>query len=140
MQRAGLNTVRLPVGWWYFAPKFAVSPQPYILPDEDLYDRHHPITDVIGWAKCVSPHFAPLLRPSVSFFGCKERRSASRFLHVFCFCFLLPCFFPPLTFESPFLVLFCFYFFSIIVLFALYSFLLCFFFLVPHHRETEITQ
>ncbi|CAM9161413.1 unnamed protein product, partial [Ascophyllum nodosum] len=51
MQRAGLNTVRLPVGWWYFAPKFAVSPQPYILPDEDLYDRHHPITDVIGWAK-----------------------------------------------------------------------------------------
>lgn len=51
MKESGLNSVRLPVGWWYFAEKSAISRGPYIVPDEDLYDRHHPITDVIRWAK-----------------------------------------------------------------------------------------
>lgn len=51
MKKAGINSIRLPVGWWYFASKSAISHDPYIVPDENLYDRDHPITDVIGWAK-----------------------------------------------------------------------------------------
>ncbi len=51
MKKAGLNSIRLPVGWWYYAAKTAMDPDPYIVPDEDLYDKHHPITDVIRWAK-----------------------------------------------------------------------------------------
>lgn len=51
MKEAGLNSIRLPVGWWFFAAKTAMSPDPYIVPDEGLYDEHHPITDVIRWAK-----------------------------------------------------------------------------------------
>ncbi|CAM9592783.1 unnamed protein product, partial [Scytosiphon promiscuus] len=51
MKDVGLNSVRLPVGWWFFAAKTAMSPYPYIIPDEDLYDEHHPITDVIRWAR-----------------------------------------------------------------------------------------
>ncbi|CAN0074129.1 unnamed protein product, partial [Laminaria digitata] len=51
MKESGLNSVRLPVGWWYFAAKSAISREPYSVPDEDLYEKHHPITDVIRWAK-----------------------------------------------------------------------------------------
>ncbi|CAN0026476.1 unnamed protein product, partial [Choristocarpus tenellus] len=51
MKEAGLNSIRLPVGWWYFAEKGAIDSSPYIVPDEDLYEEHHPITDVIRWAK-----------------------------------------------------------------------------------------
>ena len=51
MKESGLNSVRLPVGWWYFAAKSAIERGPYIVPDEDLYEKHHPITDVIRWAK-----------------------------------------------------------------------------------------
>ncbi|CAN0582054.1 unnamed protein product, partial [Ectocarpus sp. 12 AP-2014] len=51
MKKVGLNSIRLPVGWWYFAAKTTMSAAPYIVPDEDLYDAHHPITDVIRWAK-----------------------------------------------------------------------------------------
>lgn len=51
MKKAGLNSVRLPVGWWYFAEKTATSYEPYIVPDADLYDEDHPITRVISWAK-----------------------------------------------------------------------------------------
>ncbi|CAM9723368.1 unnamed protein product, partial [Ectocarpus fasciculatus] len=51
MKEVGLNSIRLPVGWWYFAAKTAMSAAPYIVPDEDLYDAHHPITDVVRWAK-----------------------------------------------------------------------------------------
>lgn len=51
MKEVGLNSIRLPVGWWFFAAKTAMAHDPYIVPDEDLYDAHHPITDVIRWAK-----------------------------------------------------------------------------------------
>lgn len=49
--RFGLNTIRLPVGYWYFAEKAGLDPSPYLIPDEDIYDEHHPITNVIRWAK-----------------------------------------------------------------------------------------
>lgn len=49
--RFGLNTIRLPVGYWYFAEKAGLDPSPYLVPDEDIYDAHHPITNVIRWAK-----------------------------------------------------------------------------------------
>ena len=52
----GLNTIRLPVGFWYFAEKAGVDPSPYVVPDEDLYDAHHPITDVIRWANEAGLH------------------------------------------------------------------------------------
>lgn len=35
----------------YFAEKAGLDPSPYLVPDEDLYDAHHPITNVIRWAK-----------------------------------------------------------------------------------------
>lgn len=49
--RFGLNTIRLPVGYWYFAEKAGLDPSPYLVPDEDIYDAQHPITKVIRWAK-----------------------------------------------------------------------------------------
>ncbi|CAM9169230.1 unnamed protein product [Discosporangium mesarthrocarpum] len=51
MKEVGLNSVRIPVGWWYFAMKGDLDPSPYVVPDEDLYDPQHPITSVIRWAK-----------------------------------------------------------------------------------------
>lgn len=48
--RYNLNTIRLPVGYWYFAKKAGLDPSPYIVPDEDLYASDHPITNVIRWA------------------------------------------------------------------------------------------
>lgn len=50
MKKYNLNTIRLPVGYWYFAKKAGLDPSPYIVPDEDLYDSDHPITNVIRWA------------------------------------------------------------------------------------------
>ena len=50
MKNMGLNTIRLPVGWWYFAEKVHLDPSPYIIPDEDLYDESYPITKVLQWA------------------------------------------------------------------------------------------
>lgn len=35
----------------YFAEKAGLDPSPYLVPDEDLYDSQHPITNVIRWAK-----------------------------------------------------------------------------------------
>ncbi|CAM9160424.1 unnamed protein product [Phaeothamnion confervicola] len=51
MQQYGLNAIRLPVGWWYFANKAGVDSSPYFLPEEDLYDPDHPITNVLRWAR-----------------------------------------------------------------------------------------
>lgn len=48
--RFGLNTIRLPVGYWYFAERVGLNPAPYLVPDQDLFDAHHPITNVIRWA------------------------------------------------------------------------------------------
>lgn len=52
----GLNTIRLPVGYWYFAEKAGLDPSPYVVPDEDLYDAHHPLTNVFRWANDAGLH------------------------------------------------------------------------------------
>mmetsp|Transcript_27257 Transcript_27257/g.43854 ORF Transcript_27257/g.43854 Transcript_27257/m.43854 type:complete len:639 (+) Transcript_27257:213-2129(+) len=51
MASYGINTARVPVGWWYFAAAAQQDPAPYITPDEDiLTDMNHPITRVISFA------------------------------------------------------------------------------------------
>eukprot|EP00158_Paraphelidium_tribonemae_P000480 Partr_v1_DN22528_c0_g1_i2_m28228 putative Glucan 1,3-beta-glucosidase len=50
MKSMGLNSIRLPVGWWYFAKYANINSAPYIIPDEDLYSLDHPITRVLKWA------------------------------------------------------------------------------------------
>mmetsp|Transcript_40347 Transcript_40347/g.48902 ORF Transcript_40347/g.48902 Transcript_40347/m.48902 type:complete len:604 (+) Transcript_40347:132-1943(+) len=49
MATAGLNAIRLPVGWWYFVT--ADQAKPFIQPSQKLTDADHPITKVIQWAK-----------------------------------------------------------------------------------------
>jgi len=52
MKKDGLNSVRLPVGWWYWAKGAGVDPQPYLVPDEDpMTSTSHPITKVVEMAK-----------------------------------------------------------------------------------------
>eukprot|EP01006_Ploeotia_vitrea_P041786 TRINITY_DN66573_c8_g1_i1.p1 TRINITY_DN66573_c8_g1~~TRINITY_DN66573_c8_g1_i1.p1 ORF type:complete len:686 (-),score=109.44 TRINITY_DN66573_c8_g1_i1:32-2089(-) len=51
MKAKGLNAVRLPVGWWYFAEAAGVTmTNPYVVPTEKITDANHPITQVLGWA------------------------------------------------------------------------------------------
>jgi aryl-phospho-beta-D-glucosidase BglC (GH1 family) len=50
MKKVGLNSVRMPVGWWFFAEHAGINGAPYVLPDEDLFDEQHPITQAIKWA------------------------------------------------------------------------------------------
>jgi glucan 1,3-beta-glucosidase len=47
MAQWGINSIRLPVGWWYFAPRAGVSPSPYVIPQEDINNLNHPITKFI---------------------------------------------------------------------------------------------
>jgi len=52
MKRIGLNSVRLPVGWWYWAKEAGVDSTPYTVPDADIMtNMSHPITKFIGMAK-----------------------------------------------------------------------------------------
>ena len=51
MKEYGLNTVRIPLGYWYFTELSRISAGPYILPEESIFDVHHPLTRVIGYAK-----------------------------------------------------------------------------------------
>jgi glucan 1,3-beta-glucosidase len=51
MRAAGLNSVRLPVGWWYWAAAAGVSSNPYTLPAQDIMSNlQHPITKIIQYA------------------------------------------------------------------------------------------
>jgi glucan 1,3-beta-glucosidase len=50
MKAAGLNAVRLPVGWWYFAPAAMIAYSPYTIPEQDVTNLTHPITKVIKYA------------------------------------------------------------------------------------------
>uniref|UniRef100_A0A7S2XF99 glucan 1,3-beta-glucosidase n=1 Tax=Lotharella oceanica TaxID=641309 RepID=A0A7S2XF99_9EUKA len=51
MSKYGINTARMPVGWWYFAEATGLDPLHYITPDNDIMvDMDHPITKVISWA------------------------------------------------------------------------------------------
>jgi glucan 1,3-beta-glucosidase len=51
MRKAGLNSIRLPVGHWYFTELSHVPVEPYILPSESIFDEFHPITSIIRFAK-----------------------------------------------------------------------------------------
>ena len=51
MKDYGLNTVRIPIGFWYFSELSRIAQGPHILPDESVLDAHHPLTRIIGYAK-----------------------------------------------------------------------------------------
>eukprot|EP01063_Lacrimia_lanifica_P032305 TRINITY_DN54_c1_g2_i1.p1 TRINITY_DN54_c1_g2~~TRINITY_DN54_c1_g2_i1.p1 ORF type:complete len:637 (+),score=265.34 TRINITY_DN54_c1_g2_i1:93-2003(+) len=42
-----LNTVRLPLGWWYFAEGAGIKENPYVVPDQNITDPKHPINAVL---------------------------------------------------------------------------------------------
>jgi hypothetical protein len=44
------------VGWWYFYEEAGLDPAPYIVPDEKLYDKNHPITNILRYAKNAGLH------------------------------------------------------------------------------------
>eukprot|EP01130_Rhizamoeba_saxonica_P000267 TRINITY_DN10243_c0_g1_i1.p1 TRINITY_DN10243_c0_g1~~TRINITY_DN10243_c0_g1_i1.p1 ORF type:complete len:602 (-),score=179.68 TRINITY_DN10243_c0_g1_i1:62-1813(-) len=51
MVEAGLNAVRLPVGFWYWAQAAGLDHKPYTVPKQDILDKNHPITKFISMAK-----------------------------------------------------------------------------------------
>jgi len=65
MKMHGLNTIRLPVGWWYFAVDAGVDGTPYTVPKQGIRDLTHPITKFIqmannsGLAVILDLHGAP---------------------------------------------------------------------------------
>jgi len=50
MKQAGLNSVRIPVGWWYWAADAGVDVTPYTVPQQQINDPNHPITKFIQMA------------------------------------------------------------------------------------------
>jgi glucan 1,3-beta-glucosidase len=50
MAKIGLNVVRLPVGWWYFAAAAKIDHAPYTIPEQLITDLAHPITKMIKMA------------------------------------------------------------------------------------------
>jgi glucan 1,3-beta-glucosidase len=50
MKSYGLNAIRLPVGWWYWAADAGISPDPYTVPQQNIRDLTHPITQFIKMA------------------------------------------------------------------------------------------
>eukprot|EP01061_Rhynchopus_euleeides_P017503 TRINITY_DN290_c1_g1_i1.p2 TRINITY_DN290_c1_g1~~TRINITY_DN290_c1_g1_i1.p2 ORF type:complete len:657 (+),score=287.77 TRINITY_DN290_c1_g1_i1:65-1972(+) len=46
-----LNTVRLPLGWWYFAADAGVQQSDYLVPDEAIDSMDHPINKVMQMAQ-----------------------------------------------------------------------------------------
>eukprot|EP00755_Sulcionema_specki_P017633 Sspe_Gene.64859::Locus_38420_Transcript_1_1_Confidence_1.000_Length_310::g.64859::m.64859 len=46
-----LNTIRLPLGWWYFAEAANLSATPYLVPAQRINDTAHPINKVMAMAK-----------------------------------------------------------------------------------------
>lgn len=51
MKAFKLNTIRLPVGYWYFEEISKYPAGDYIMPHESIYSEDHPITKVIRYAK-----------------------------------------------------------------------------------------
>jgi len=47
MVAAGLNSLRIPTGWWYWAKDAGVENPVYTVPKEDITDPNHPITKMI---------------------------------------------------------------------------------------------
>lgn len=50
MVESGLNSIRLPVGWWYFAEDAGIDFAPYLVPEQKISDDAHPITKIINYA------------------------------------------------------------------------------------------
>jgi len=50
MAAAGLNAIRLPVGWWYWGAMANVDHSPYTVPQQEITDLTHPITNLIKLA------------------------------------------------------------------------------------------
>jgi glucan 1,3-beta-glucosidase len=50
MKANGLNAIRLPVGWWYWAVDAGVDGSPYTVPKQSISDMSHPITKFIQMA------------------------------------------------------------------------------------------
>jgi len=52
MKDIGLNSVRLPVGWWYWGSAAGVDPTPYLVPDniDIMTNMSHPINRIIKLA------------------------------------------------------------------------------------------
>jgi len=50
MKAYGLNSIRLPVGWWYFGDAANVPFSPYTVPAQPITDLTHPITKIIQYA------------------------------------------------------------------------------------------
>lgn len=51
MRNYGINTARIPVGWWYFAKDAGLDPSPYLIPKQDILDDlTHPISKTIAIA------------------------------------------------------------------------------------------
>lgn len=50
MTTYGLNSIRLPVGWWYFAEAAGLDAAPYIVPDQKITDMDHPIVKILQYA------------------------------------------------------------------------------------------
>jgi len=51
MKNYGINSIRLPTGWWYWAKDANVPNPVYTVPSQDITDPMHPITQVIKMAK-----------------------------------------------------------------------------------------
>ena len=56
MKALGLNTVRFPVGHWYFEELSGFPAHPYIIPAQSILDKDHPITKILFYAKNAGIH------------------------------------------------------------------------------------
>jgi aryl-phospho-beta-D-glucosidase BglC (GH1 family) len=50
MKSYNLNSVRIPVGYWYFHELSNYTTAPYLLPEESIFDAFNPITKIIRYA------------------------------------------------------------------------------------------
>jgi glucan 1,3-beta-glucosidase len=50
MKANGLNSIRLPVGWWYWAKAAGVPNEVYTVPTQEITDPKHPISALIKMA------------------------------------------------------------------------------------------
>lgn len=51
MRSLGLNSIRLPVGHWYYYELSLFPHAPYTVPAQSILDPNHPITNIIRYAK-----------------------------------------------------------------------------------------
>jgi len=51
-----INTVRLPVGYWYYSELSGFPSEPFLVPEASIRSPEHPITRVIRWANEAGLH------------------------------------------------------------------------------------